>query len=126
MEMLGERLKRLRKEADLTQVELAQKAGVSQATISGIESSGRAKQPATLIDIAHALGVDAYHLKTGRGKAKPSQLTEQESALLDDFRGLTPDQRIEYASAIALEAELNKARAKLGLPKTTDLRPTGT
>lgn len=64
-ESLGDRLARLRKAKGLSQDELAKLAGVGQSTVAGIEKNARSKQPAALIDIAHALGVDAYYLKYG-------------------------------------------------------------
>lgn len=125
METLGERLKRLRTERNLTQEQLAKEAGVKQATISGIESGSRVKQSASLIEIAEVLGIDGFYLKYGYGKKTKSSLTDQESVLINDFRALTDAQRIEYSTAVATQAELNKARAKIGLT-ATDLRPTGT
>lgn len=65
LESLGDRLARLRLSKDLTQVQLAKLAGVGQSTIASIEGKARAKVPGSLIDIAHALGVDAYYLKYG-------------------------------------------------------------
>jgi transcriptional regulator with XRE-family HTH domain len=65
VESLGERLARLRKAKGLTQDQLAKLAGVGQSTVGGIEKNARAKIPGSLIDIAHALGVDAYYLRYG-------------------------------------------------------------
>jgi len=71
METTGERVTRLRTALELTQDQLAKKAGVAQSTINGIEKGARQKMPSSLIEIAHALGVDAYWLKTGKGKQEP-------------------------------------------------------
>ncbi|MRR49349.1 MAG: XRE family transcriptional regulator [Rhodocyclaceae bacterium] len=64
-ETLGDRLSRLREDKRLTQTQLAKLAGVGQSTVAGIESGARSTVPGSLIDIAHALGVDAYYLKHG-------------------------------------------------------------
>lgn len=48
----------------MTQVQLARKAGIGQATISDLER-GRAAGSRELARIAHALGVDAFFLETG-------------------------------------------------------------
>ena len=64
METLGERIKRLREAKGMTQDQLAKAAGCAQSTIGTLEKDGRTTRP-DLIMIAHALGVDAYYLKTG-------------------------------------------------------------
>lgn len=54
---MGFKIRQLRKEKGLTQEELAQKSGVSRATISGLESGTICiTTTATLIKIAAALG----------------------------------------------------------------------
>jgi phage repressor protein C with HTH and peptisase S24 domain len=59
------RLKQARKEAGLTQAELARLAGVKQPTIAEAESSG--KSTAKILDYAKALKVNAEWLATGKG-----------------------------------------------------------
>lgn len=58
---LGERLRQIRREARLTQAELAERARVSQQTVSKLES-GRARSTKELVAIARALGVTADYL----------------------------------------------------------------
>lgn len=65
----AERLKRLREAANLTQGELAARAGVSQGTIGNLET-GMRKHPRALVAIARALGVTAAYLETGREEAR--------------------------------------------------------
>lgn len=64
-ESLGERLTRIRLMRGLTQIQLAKAAGVGQSTVASIEKNARSTIPGSLIDIAHALHVDAYYLKYG-------------------------------------------------------------
>jgi transcriptional regulator with XRE-family HTH domain len=64
MSTLQKRLKDLRAAKGWTQEELAKKVGIRQSFIGALESSGQ-KGSAYLPEIAHALGVDAYWLKTG-------------------------------------------------------------
>lgn len=61
---LAERLKQSRKEARLTQVELANKAGLTQARLSAIET-GYTKNPTCVIDIAKAMRICPIWLQTG-------------------------------------------------------------
>lgn len=68
IETTGDRVKRLRERREWTQQQLADRAGVAQSTINGIEKGVRQKMPSSLIEIADALNVDAYWLKTGRGR----------------------------------------------------------
>jgi transcriptional regulator with XRE-family HTH domain len=64
METLGERISRIRKLRGLSQTQLGDMAECGQSTISMLENNERTERP-DLILIAHALGVDAYWLKTG-------------------------------------------------------------
>jgi transcriptional regulator with XRE-family HTH domain len=53
----GEKLKRLRRGAGLTQAELAEKSGVAQSTVAQIETEVRTTpHPGTLRKLAEALG----------------------------------------------------------------------
>jgi len=70
MSHLGERLIQARKLRGTSQAELARRAGVSQPTISDLESGAQAgtrKAP----ELAHALKVDLSWLLTGRGEMEP-------------------------------------------------------
>lgn len=62
----GERLKAARKHAGLTQVQLAERAGVAQATVSELEHS-QAQGSAFTVQFARACGVSPDWLATGAG-----------------------------------------------------------
>lgn len=66
MKTLAERLIAERKEAGLSQPELAAKAKISQSFIGTLET-GRQNSSAYLPEIAYALGLHAMWLKTGLG-----------------------------------------------------------
>lgn len=55
-------LRELRDRASLSQEELAEKSGVSRATIAELEAGKRAAQPKTRRKIAEALGVEPREL----------------------------------------------------------------
>ncbi len=55
-------LRELRDRASLSQVELAERAGVSRATIADLELGKRKPQPKTKRKIAEALGVEPHQL----------------------------------------------------------------
>jgi transcriptional regulator with XRE-family HTH domain len=60
----GERLRRLRARAALTQAELARKARVDPATVARLELSMNAPRPTTIRKLARALGVQPMELTT--------------------------------------------------------------
>ena len=67
MSELKDRLKTARKNAKMTQAQLAKAVPISQGTISDLES-GRNKGTASLVKIAQALKVNAHWLATGEGE----------------------------------------------------------
>jgi transcriptional regulator with XRE-family HTH domain len=67
METLATRLKKAREDKGWTQTELAANAKVKQSFIGALEAKNQ-KTSGWLPEIAHALGVDAYWLKTGKGE----------------------------------------------------------
>jgi len=74
---LAERLRELRKAAELTQQQLADAAHVKQSFIGALES-GEQKTSSWLPEIAKALNVDCYWLKTGIGIARPWERSHQQ------------------------------------------------
>jgi transcriptional regulator with XRE-family HTH domain len=58
----GERLRRIRKERLLTQVELSKRTGVAQDSISSLETGKREAHPGTIRKLAEALGVEPTEL----------------------------------------------------------------
>lgn len=64
MKTLADRLRKSRKAKGWSGPQLAKKAGIGQSFIGALES-GAQESSGWLPEIAHALGVDAYWLKTG-------------------------------------------------------------
>lgn len=67
IESLGDRVKKARKHAGFTQVQLAKKVETSQGAISDIEN-GRNKESSSLFDIAKVTGVSADWLINNQGE----------------------------------------------------------
>ncbi|ELY4776687.1 helix-turn-helix transcriptional regulator [Cronobacter sakazakii] len=65
MKTLSERLRKKRMERNMTQTELASKAGVKQQSIQLIEA-GVTQRPRFLFEIAQALDCDPLWLQYGR------------------------------------------------------------
>lgn len=78
---LGARLREVRKDKNLTQAQLAAKAGVTQGTIGNIESGIRGYGE-SLVDIAAALGVPPDDLRSGdypNAESKSLKLVKQDT-----------------------------------------------
>lgn len=90
---IGERIKWARERVDLTQKQLADKAGVSQGTIGNLESGFR-ERPRALLNIAAALDLNPSWVETGKGawSNKPDPNVEEHAS-----RGAVP--RISWVQA---------------------------
>ncbi len=118
---IGENIKRIRLELDMTQRQVAEKAGISVPTYSKIESGKVSPNMATLYKISEAFGVEiqdlliqARGLKAVRFRAKQKmkkrdQVLVKASRWLEDFNFLLQlvDHPIEYTLA-DLPLELKK------------------
>ena len=67
METISQRLKQKRTELNLTQAQLAEKAGMKQQSIQQIEA-GETKRPRFLLELASALGCEPSWLLYGKTK----------------------------------------------------------
>lgn len=66
---MGDALKRARIDSDCTQVELAEKCGVSQTNVSAWERRKSLKAE-TLEKVSKALGVSIENILQGKGKSR--------------------------------------------------------
>lgn len=89
----GDRIRALRKERDLTQLQLAEYVGVSQTAVAAWET-GKREVPKgdNLLKLAEALGFDAGELMAATRKS-PNESTE-EVHLLAAFRALPKDRQL--------------------------------
>jgi len=76
MDKFKDRLKTARKLRGLTQKELAQKAGITQAQASIYESGKRKPSLDVLIRLADGLGIRADHLLGRQESARPLKLKD--------------------------------------------------
>lgn len=118
---IGQRLKQVRKERGLTQVELAARTGVKQSTLSDLEL-GKSAGTTSLAVVANVLGVSALWLETGRGErdagAEPAEElkrllveTPEEMRLLTAFRLADDIGRDQLNAAVdAVLSGLERAR----------------
>ncbi len=79
---VGARIRELRRQRGMTQMELAAQANVNQGYLSSIERGGRTPRPATLRAIAVTLGVpEGVLLGEGEGHDAPQALETRELPL---------------------------------------------
>ncbi len=112
MEKFGERIRMLRKQADLTQSELADKIGTSYIQIGRYETKGAVPSADMLKKIAEALNTDANFLLYGKTKTT-DEVTIQNQKLLALFKQvekLPPDDK--KVIEILIDAMVTKHRIK--------------
>ena len=115
-------LKAARKAADLTQGELAKKAGVSQGTVGNIESHARDPQVDSLAKLAFALDLLVDDLIPGAGRARALRILRDaiENQNPTDSLGITP--LVKQVSATKVRRAPVVAWARLGVVLLTKVR----
>lgn len=82
---MKDRIKQIRKEAGLTQVEFGEKLGVKGNTVTGYETGLRNPTDAVILSICREFGVNEEWLRTGTGEMfVPETKDEQISKMLAD------------------------------------------
>lgn len=87
-----ENLKRLRKEAGMSQQQLADAVGVSQQSINKYENHSIEPDVATLIRIADCFCVSVDEL-IGHSRESDGELGSDELRLVEDYRKLSPSRK---------------------------------
>ena len=90
---IGEKISKLRKEAGLTQAQLAEKIGISRPSLVKIENSQRAISLEEGDAISRVLGISIYRLLDEEGK----QSEEKSFAKAFKAKGMTDDNLAEIA-----------------------------
>lgn len=103
---LGNRIKKIRKELDLTQTEFAEKIGSVQNTVTGYESGRRNPSSPVIALICERFNVREEWLRTGEGEmfqpkssnvldqlAREYQLSRADYILIEKFISLRPEAR---------------------------------
>lgn len=108
MQEFKDRLKHARKNAKLTQVELAKAVKTSQGSISDLES-GRNKISNNIFQLAQALGVNPHWLATGQGEMTDKPSKEQLQTKIDRLQGKVSG--VEQAPPIKILPIVNEVQA---------------
>jgi transcriptional regulator with XRE-family HTH domain len=95
---LGAAVKSMREEADVTQEELAERAGTTKSSVSRIENEEQAPSLDMLDRLAAALGVKVYQIMArAEGTALPvAKASREERELLREIKAMEPDVRDHY------------------------------
>lgn len=99
---LGERIKKVRKELDLTQQAFGKKIGMKQNTIALIEG-GRNTSDQTIFAICREFSVDEHWLRTGEGEmfVKRSRNDELSAFMTELLSEEAPDFRRRLVTALS-------------------------
>ena len=92
---LSERLKELRKQAGLTQVELAGKLGIVQSSYADWERGKKKPTQANLVKIAQILNVSVDYL-VGNSEEKTDELDNIELLFRMNSKGLTKEEKAVF------------------------------
>lgn len=103
---IGDRIKKLRKELDMTQTEFAKRIGSVQNTVTGYENGRRNPSAPILALISKEFNVNEKWLRTGEGEmfnpestdvleqmAKKYNLSNAEYIMIEKFLSLRPEAR---------------------------------
>lgn len=132
----GERIKKLRKELNLTQQEFADKIGTARDNIGGYETDRRKPSSSAISLIVAKLNVSEEWLRTGEGEMfiptsdesideliRQHGLGDLERQIMIEFVQLDPRDRqgvLEYAKRLAANVRLRKQEANKTLEEEAD------
>lgn len=108
---IGDRIKRIRKEKNLSQHDLAVISGVAQQTISNAETGRNDPNSESLRLLADALGVSKSELLGEDVLLSDHKLTPREFKMISEFRKLNPvgqKQLIELATFYQTKEEYKR------------------
>lgn len=112
MMTVGERIRYARKNAHLTQEELAIKLGVTQAVIGQYERGIRKPKMDALQRIAEAMGISIYDLVPEYSGALLVGLPKDESEkkkIMEDFEKLSPSAQEKILDLIKFMAQIEQS-----------------
>ncbi|MHA6161000.1 XRE family transcriptional regulator [Pseudomonas sichuanensis] len=117
---LKDRLKQARKNAGLTQAELADKVGIKQASVSEIER-GLTRTSGYLVQLAQACGVDPVWLSDGTGSPEISKPTANATMLgpISVWDDKTPLDDDEVYVPFLKEVELSAGSGRTVIEKSS-------
>ncbi|MCM1304600.1 MAG: helix-turn-helix domain-containing protein [Lachnospiraceae bacterium] len=101
---IGERIKKRRKELQITQTQISEKTGISSGNLSGIESGKNLPSATALIGLSDMLNVSVDWLLKGDSSLLEI-LTPDEKTLLSEYRNLPPCEKDELLGIMTLKMQ---------------------
>jgi transcriptional regulator with XRE-family HTH domain len=98
---IGQRVRMRRHELNITQVDLSRTSGITQSSLSNIETdSTKSLRGMTLIGLARGLKTSTRWIMSGKGPHEPEpQLSAQEEHLIQVFLDLSDTNRMALLAA---------------------------
>lgn len=102
MSILKERIKKIRKEANLSMEKFGKKIGITKSSVSMLESGRNAPSEQTIKLICFEFGINENWLRTGEGKMKAAQTTQERYNLnLKKLQPINDETIIRWVNAVA-------------------------
>lgn len=105
MVTLGERIKKVRRDVDLTQQIFADRIGIKQNSVALIESGKRNTSDQVLLAICREFHVNEKWLRTGEGEMFAPAVTDELEALADRYPNLTHESLVLIEKLVNLSPE---------------------
>lgn len=118
---VSKRIKKLRKERNLSQAMLAEKAGLKPPAISQYESGARSPNFESLVKLSNALGVPSDYLLVGEVTSSYEVGGDSLSRLINHIAGMLPFEKREMLLDYAIML-LGSGKSTLTLPYFNDPR----
>ena len=109
---IGERIKKRRKELNITQTQIQEKIGISSGNMSGIESGKSLPSATALIGLSSILCCSIDWILTGQSpKSEECKISNIEESLLTGFRELPEADQLELVEILNMKLRrLHKTR----------------
>lgn len=133
---MNARIKQIRRELGLTQMEFAERIGLKQNSIALIESGKRNISDQAVLSICREYGINEEWLRTGHGEkmvpettdeldalAKRYRLTDADQVVIERFIKLKPEERdavIQFISDVADSLNEKSGDPFPDIPKTPE------
>lgn len=108
LETIAQRLVRLRKEAGITQAQMAEKLGLSQPVVSDYERGASRLHGELILKVAEILNVSADELlgrETNKPKARPTGKVQQVFEEVSNLPRRQQDKVVEFVSAFVRQQQ---------------------
>lgn len=102
----SERLREALRESGLTQKDLAEKAGITEAAVSHYLKGDRLPRAAVASRIANILGTSSDYLMSGTAGDKETEILEAKRLIARNVRNMTIEERMEIIQILTGKYEV--------------------